>query len=352
MARQLHYESMMSTPLFEPVQYARCFDELQNGVRLMKWSKSQGFVSRVFAMKFHLEDARHGIFQMPNEPQLCSLTWRRPGMRVLQHKTKALSMARVDSICRERDDHGSFGGGEKSTNIVAMQYLCSRTKRVKKLRLLFKDAVEYELVTRCLLYACIASLRNYTSFNGAVARILLSKELDESLAEINNSLKLKSLAVTRSVESQPAQPPPQRESGPARPHFREGREDTAHEMPQERAPNARVAAVVRAGAAPIARGPLRDVSANVARSFASTPPKRAPKPPHWRESAHRYDHEDDYQRIFEKAEELQRKLNRLEDSPLRKRILVELDRGPIPRMGAFPIAQDALQRPTADQCRN
>ena len=73
----------------------------------------------------------------------------------------------------------------------------------------------------------------------ALQRVLLGVGpealLDESLAEINNSLKLKSLAVTRSVENQPAQPPPQRESGPPRPHLREGREDTEHEMPQERA---------------------------------------------------------------------------------------------------------------------
>ena len=57
--------------LFAPIEYAKAFDDLQNGVRLLKYSKSsESGQPRIFSMKFHESSKHNYLFQYPKVKSL------------------------------------------------------------------------------------------------------------------------------------------------------------------------------------------------------------------------------------------------------------------------------------------
>ena len=83
------------------------------------------------------------------------------------------------------------GVGANICSILCIHYYSTEKENsLKRLRILFSDRMQYELITRALIYSHIATRKQFRSFNGGCARLLLSKELKTLFKEINICISL------------------------------------------------------------------------------------------------------------------------------------------------------------------
>jgi hypothetical protein len=193
-------KGMAISSLFSPLEYAKAFDALQHGVKLKKYSKnSAAEQERVFSMHFHHEEeANRFAFKYPrNAPQLSTLSWRRPGIHMLYHKVKSIPMQSVlflEGVERIGPHNTLPGIGEDACSILCIHYFSENRPNslnsLKRLRIVFSDRMQYELVTRCIIYSYIATRKQLSTFDGSCARMLLSKQLRTLFSEINLSISL------------------------------------------------------------------------------------------------------------------------------------------------------------------
>ena len=81
-------------------------------------------------------------------------------------------------------------GGNICSILCIHYYSTEKENSLKRLRILFSDRMQYELITRALIYSHIATRKQFRSFNGGCARLLLSKELKTLFKEINICISL------------------------------------------------------------------------------------------------------------------------------------------------------------------
>ncbi|UPR01092.1 hypothetical protein HOP50_06g44130 [Chloropicon primus] len=182
--------------LFTPLEYAKAFDALQDGARLLKYSKKEERAEhRVFNMRFHDEgDRSFGFGATRSGAMLSTLCWRRPGMRIMYHKVKSIPMHSV--LCLEgaerlgRHNAPPGVGPDASSMLCVHYYSDKRSLCIKRLRILFTERSQYELLSRCIIYSYVATRKKLKAFDGSLARVLLSKDLGTLLREVNVSITL------------------------------------------------------------------------------------------------------------------------------------------------------------------
>ena len=182
--------------LFTPLEYAKAFDALQDGARLLKYCKGSSRAEvRVFNVRFHEEGGRPFGLRNPHGAMLSTLCWRRPGLRMMYQKAKALPMQSVLYLegAESLGPHNAPPGVNTSdcSSMLCVHYYSDKTTlAVKRLRILFADRVQFELLSRCIVYSYVATRKKYSTFNGALARVLLSKDLGTLFREVNVSITL------------------------------------------------------------------------------------------------------------------------------------------------------------------